>query len=259
MSSRALIMEGLGAATRFLPKAWSRTWGALALTAVVLGLSWAFGLWSAHSPWRLLALVSAMAAVVMTQGGLYRQALGVGAAGPAGFQWGRAEFRLGAVWALTAVFLFVMGLLAFIVLLSFAFGIASSGVGFVVASPATWAGAVDHRGRVVMAVVAAVCLTGLTWSATRVSLAAAATVARARLQVLASWPTTRGVVWPILIAKMILAAPSVGFAVLLLMWGARSSTAPWLVGVAAGAAVAAVWMPLNAGLMAYFYQRAPTS
>ena len=258
MASRRLIMDGLGAATRFFPTALARTWGALMLAAAVLGLSSAFGLWSPQSPWRLAALAASLAAVVMAQGGLYRQALAVGAPGPAGLQWGMAENRLGAVWALTAVFLSVLGMLAFVVVLSFAFAIASAGKGFVTALPMTWARGVDDRGRAVMAIVAGLCLVALTWSAMRLSLAAAATVAQGRLQVLASWPTTRGVVWPIVICKFVLALGPLGFAIGVLAWGARVSSAPWLSGLAA-AAVTLVWLPLNAGLMAYFYQRATTS
>jgi hypothetical protein len=242
---------------RFLPTAWVRTWGALGVASLVLGLSWAFGLWSPHSPWRVASLAVSLAAVVMAQGGLYRQALASGAPGPAGLQWGMAECRLGAVWALTAVFLAVLSMLAFVVVLSFAFAIASSGKGFVTAYPMTWASGVDGRGRLVMVVVAGLCVTGLTWSAVRVSLAAAATVARGRLQVLTSWPTTRGVVWAIVIGKAILAVAPIGFAVLIMTWGERESRVLWPFGVAAGIAVAAVWLPLNAGLMAFFYQRAP--
>jgi hypothetical protein len=258
MSSRSLIIEGISAATRFLPTAWARTWGSLGLVAGVLALSWALGLWSPHSPWRFVTLSLALAAVVMAQGGLYRQALAAGAPGPAGLQWGLAECRLSGVWALTAVFLSVLGLLAFIVVLSFAFAIASSGKGFVVALPMTWARGVDGRGRLVMAIVAGFCLIGLTWSAIRVSLAAAATVARGRLQVLASWPTTRGVVWPIVIGKAVLAVVPIGFAVAALHWGGGTVGVAWPFAIAAGVAVAAVWLPLNAGLMAFYYQRAAT-
>jgi hypothetical protein len=256
MSIRRLITEGLRAAVRFLPVAWAGTWGALGIAACVLGLSWAFGLWSVHSAWRWPSLATSLAVVVMAQGGLYRQALASGAPGPAGLQWGMAECRLSAVWLLTAIFLSVLGMLAFVVVLSFAFAIASSGKGFVTALPMTWARGVDGRGRMVMAVVAALCMVGLTWSAMRVSLAAAATVARGRLQVLASWPTTRGVVWPIIIGKAILAAAPVGFAILVMTIGKRLAGVPWGFGLAAGAALAAIWLPLNAGLMAFFYQRA---
>ena len=230
MSNRRLITEGLGAAARFLPTAWARTWGALGLAASVLGLSWAFGLWSPHSPWRLASVATSLAAVVMAQGGLYRQALATAPPGPAGLQWGMAECRLSAVWALTAIFLSVLGMLAFVVVLSFAFAIASSGKGFVTALPMTWASGVDGRGRLVMAVVAALCLVGLTWATTRVALASAATVARGRVQVLASWPTTRGVVWPIVIGNAILAVVPIGFAILVITWGKRASGVPWAFG-----------------------------
>lgn len=263
MAKRSLIISGVGAAWRFLVPAWRRGWGAMLCAGAVLGAVLALQLWRPRSPWRLEALLIAVAAAVMAQGGLYRLALDRGRPGPAGLQWGGVEWRLGAVLGLTAVFLSVLGMLAFVVVLAFAFGVASSGHGFVTATPATWATAVDGRGRVVVAAVGGSCFAGLIWAGVRVSFGSVASVDRGRIQMLASWPSTRRLVAPIVVGRILLAVVPIGFAAVVLTGMAGASHPPaalyWAASLAAGLAITGLWLPLSVGLMAYLYRHSPTA
>ncbi len=259
MTSRASISGGLSSAIRFLAPAWRQAWAAIGLASLVLGFILALRLWSPLSPWRFEGLLLAVIAVLIVEGGLYRLALGKGRLGAGGLGWGLTQWRLGAVWGLNVVFLFVLGLLAFVVILAFAFAVASSGQGFVLALPMTWARGVDSRSRLVVEVVGALCLAGLIWAGTRVSLGSAASVAGDRIQMLSSWPDTRGKVVAILLTHLCLGAVPIGFAGSMLMITEKTSgLAPalvWVVSIAAGGAIAGLWLPLSVGLMAYFYQR----
>ena len=260
MTSRFAIADGVASAVRFLGPAWKQAWAAMLVTGLVLAAFWALRLWSPGSPWRPEAVAVAVMAVLMAQGGLYRVALQAGRPGPAGLQWGRLEWRLSAVWGLTAIFLSVLGLLASVVVLALAFGVASSGHGFVVALPSTWARAVDARGRIILTISVATAIAGLFWAATRISLSAAASVARGRVQVLASWPDTRGIGLRIAASRLLLALAPVGFAATILFVASRvpdtSGVIGWASGVAAGAVIAGVWIPLSVGLTAFFYRGA---
>ena len=106
--------------------------------------------------------------------------------------------------------------------------------------------------------VAAMGLAGLTWAAVRISLSAAATVAKGRIQVLASWPDTQGRVLAIVVGRLLLGAGPIGFSIALLVFtqkaGAQSPAVLWGAGLAAGAALAGLWLPLSVGLMAYLYR-----
>jgi hypothetical protein len=258
MSSLSLILEGVGAAFRFLSKAWTKAWGSMVIAGVLLGAIWATGAMTLHSPWRWTAICIALISIVVVDGGLYRLAIGDTSPGPGGLQWARVEWRLSAVMALSLVFLFVLGLLAFVVVLAFAFAVASAGRGFVTALPMTWAGAVDFRGRAVVAFVGVLALAGLVWAGIRISFSAAASVASGRVQVLASWPNTRGLVLPIIVGTLLLAAGPVGLAVAGLTVVARvgdlTPATSWAVSLVAGIFVAGGWRPLNVGLMAYLYK-----
>jgi hypothetical protein len=262
MTSRALITGGLGFAWRFLRPAWERAWGAIAIASLMFAAIAALTFQPRLTAWRFQILIVAVAAALVAEGGLLRLALGRGRLGPAGLQWGMTEWRLLTVWGLTAVFLFVLGLLAFVTLLACAFAVASSGQGFIVAAPATWARAVDGRGRAVVAVIAGLVLAGLIWAAARVSLGAAASVDRGRVQLLASWPDTRGVVAPLVAARLFAGLAPIGFAAVVLSMASRAQGRPdllaWCASLAAGTAIAGLWLPLSVGLMAYFYQRAST-
>ena len=259
MRSISLAADGLAAALRFLPTAWRRGWGAMVIASGLLAWLFAHRLAAPQSPWPLEILLPALLAMVMVQGALYRVALGVGEPGPTGLQWGAAEFRLATVWGLTAVFIAILGMLAFVVVLAFAFAVASAGPGFVVSQIATWAAAVDTRGRIVVGCVSLFAAVGLTWAAARVAFASAASISEGRLQVLASWPLTRGRVLAVIIGRVLVGLPvAAAAAVALGLLSGVSGTAPvgvWVAAVAIAVVIGGVWLPLGAGLMAYLYQQ----
>jgi hypothetical protein len=263
MAGVGLGIAASGAAWRFLAPAWRRAWAAMLIAGGLLGGSWALGLWSPLSPWRFETLLVVAAAAAMAEGALYRVALGKDRPGPGGLQWGRPEWRLSAVWVLTAAFLFVLGMLGCVVVLAMAFGMASAGPGFVMAAPATWAGAVDVRGRIVVAAVSAVCLGGLIWAGTRVSLGGPASIDRDKVQLLATWAASRRLVLPILVGRLLLGAAPLGLAgaAILAVTSRRDLSAPilWTLSAAAGLALAGLWLPLSVGLMAYLYRSPPSA
>lgn len=263
MPNFAIAASGIAAAVRFLPAAWKGAWGALLLAAVLFAALWAVGALSPAAPWRLAALLLILAVATLAEGALYRLALGTGKPGFAGLRWGAAEWRLSAVWGLSALFLFMLGTLAFIVILAFGFAVATTGQGFVLADIPSWAKAVDARGRAVVELVGFASFAGMVWAGTRISLGSAATIEGGKIQVLSSWPRTRGLVWPIILGRCALGAVPLGIAGIALMILARAvtpSTAEvWLASGIASLAIAGLWMPLSVGLMCYLYQHPAAS
>jgi hypothetical protein len=243
-----VILSALRSAALFLGLAWKRAWLAMLLTGAAAE-QWLArrggadaGLWLA---------LTALAAVVAC-GALWRLGLQRSGTGPGGLQAGRIEFRLVAVTLLSVLFMMILATLALFLLIAFAYAAASAGRGFVSSDIATWARAVDGRGRVVVTVVAGVCVLALAWASARISMAAPATITRGRVQVLASWPLTRGQAWRILAANLVLVAVPA-----LLIGGIFGSAAsPGLVARSAAALiVTGLWLPLAIGLMTYFYRR----
>ena len=242
------------AAWRFAPRALRGEWARLGLMGLMLGN----GL-GAQSPPRwsaLLWLTLGLGCALNAQERLCRAALS-----RSGDGWTRSpkrgsEWRLSAVWALTATFVSMLLLLGLVALMALAYGVASAGRGFSVDSPSTWAGAVGMRGRLVVDAAAALVAIGVAWAWARISLAPAATVAEGRILVLATWASTRGFGLAILAATLIVAAPSVA-----LLWAlevlARSAEplVAWIAHMAQAAVIASLWLPPMVGLMAYFYPR----
>jgi hypothetical protein len=167
-------------------------------------------------------------------------------------QLGPAEARLAAVWALTMVFLAILGLLLLTGLLSLTYAVASAGHGFDPANPATWARAVTGRGRLVIGAAIVIGTVALAWAAVRVSLAEAASVAGDAVQVLSAWRLTRGRALTIACGNLLLAIiPAAAF----LLVPAPLAGADWPRPLAFGLGLAGAWLPLQVGLMAYVYQR----
>lgn len=250
MPSQDLIAGAPGAAIAFLPRAWKRAWLSIGFVIFAITLAAAFGAGRPTGFYIALAVV----AVIIECGALWRLALDAGRLGFGGLQVGWVEVRLTAAAALSFLFMMILALLAFIVLLAFAYAAAASGHGFVSSDIATWARAVEDRGRVVVLAVALVCAVCLVWAFGRISLAAPASVRRGRVQVLATWPLTKGRVWAIAAASLpVMAVPTlliVGLARLGVLQGA-SGAAP--ASAAAALVVAGLWLPLNVGLVTYLY------
>jgi hypothetical protein len=153
------------------------------------------------------------------------------------------------VWALTALFLAILGLLFLVVLLCCAYAAASAGRGFDPAEVVTWAPAIDARGRVLLGAAAAVGAAGMTYAALRTSLAEAASVARNKVQALSAWPLSRGKALSLFAANLAIAAPAIG---LTLLRPAGPPVWPWA--IAEAATLSAVWLPMSVGLMAYAFE-----
>lgn len=237
-----MAADAVAAGWRFLPSAWRRAPLAmlLAVAAAVLIRETGIVGWLARA---LLAL-----GLVMTWGALFRVALLDANPGLLGLRFGATEARLICALALRAAFLTIIFLLAFTVLLAFAYASASAGHGFVSSDVRTWAGAADARGRVVMALAAVACAGFWLWAQARTALAAAATVARGRVQVLAAWPLTRSRAISVLFVQFACALPGV-----VLLWAA-SALESWSFLLCAVATLAGVWLPLTAGAGAYLYR-----
>ncbi len=247
-----MVLGGVKAAWRFLVPAWRRAGVALLAAGLFLGLG--LGHAGGVSWW----LVLAVAAILQASARLWPLAI----AQPEGPRdrtgrtwdlWAR-ELRLLGVAGLTIMFLFVLLLLIFVLVLCFAYAAAASGHGFVASEIATWAPAVDNRGRWMVSLVAIGCGLAWTWAAMRVSLAAPASVARRRVLMLATWPLTRGRGWAIALANLLtLAAPAALLALLVI--ARRTGGAPamilWLTD---GLVVAGLWLPLTIGLMGRIYR-----
>ncbi|HEY2481902.1 MAG TPA: hypothetical protein VGI30_06870 [Caulobacteraceae bacterium] len=170
--------------------------------------------------WLLLTLLLGLVA----RGALWRLALAKGSPGPGGLQIGMVEVRLAAAWALTIVFLTILGLLLVTGLLCLVYAIASAGRGFDPANAATWAGAVDNQGRLVTGAGMIAGAAALVWAAIRISLAEAASVAKGKVQVLSAWPLTRGRAAAIAFGNLCLAAMPAGA---FLLTPARIGGADW--------------------------------
>lgn len=243
---QSMVAE-LSAASRFARLAWRDKLG---WRVFIVGVFWALALVFPERPqWPAFAV----AASLVASASLYRQAV----SGRAGGLFA-ACVRLAAVWLLSLAFFAVLAALLLVVFLASAYAVASAGVGFDPAQVRTWAPAIDDRGRVVLGLIAAFGLSLLGWAMSRIALASAATSASGRIQVLTTWPLTRGQGWRLLLQRLLIAAPVLILAPLALH-AARSAFGPgaWMLGAAAGAAIGALWLPLNCGLMAYIYSRRP--
>lgn len=263
MANRGFDREVASATLRFIGTAWRNAWGAISLLAFVFAGLWATGRFEQQSPGRSLALVGVLVCVAVLEGGLYRVATGKGGRGPAGLQFRGEELRLMIVWGLTGVFLFILSMLAFVVVLAFAFAVATAGHGFVIAEPATWAGAVEPAGRAVVAVVATLAGTGLLWCSLRIAFGGAASVAEGRVRLLDTWPLTRGRVFAMLLGRILIEGPPLAACAAALEWGGAATTgggvARWGAGLTAGLFIAGVWLPAHVGLMSILYTRAESS
>lgn len=247
-----MILVAIGAAARFLPTAWRRAWAILALTAgaVVLTVT-SVG----QSGWSTPTCLFAVAGLgLMTRGALWRLASNQGQPGPGGFQLGAVEARLAAVWALSSLFLAILLLLLLVVLLCCAYAAASAGRGFDPASVSTWAKAIDARGRFVLTGATVLGVAWFAYAAVRISLAEAASVAHAKVEVLSTWRLSRGHELMIVAGNFVIAGVPA-----LVLFAALANTATGAPAVlwatACGLILAGAWLPMNVGLMAYVFGR----
>ena len=248
-----LFAAGVTSGLRFWARGVSAASGALA-RLVIVGVLAVVALADRSSLALVLGPLAILLAVVAAAR-LYRAAFQL----PLGGGWVSSiwEPRLLAGFALFCLFLGVLGLLVFVIILCVAYAVASAGHGFDPKQVTTWAGAVDARGKIVGSAAFLIGMAGLAWAKMRVSMFAAATVAEDRVAMLSTWPYTRGLVLPMLGARLVLLAPPV-----LLCWAvwALSSTLspqwrPWLEAAGIVAVLSVVAMPFQVGAGAVFYER----
>ena len=240
-TARTQTMTGaVRAGVAFLPLACARAWPALLLAAAAVDLA----------AWRggLLSLAPALLTWLFACGALWRLTSAEALPLAQALKPGPMELRLAACALLAVVFMGILWSLAMVVLLAFAYAAASAGPGFVSSDVATWSHSVTPAGARLVFAVAVVCVLACVWAALRISLAFAATSARGRVQVLASWPLTRRRVVDQLLVRLALAAAP---ALLLAIAGAGPR---WLTAVAAGPILAGLWLPLTIGAGAYLYR-----
>lgn len=242
------ILELCRAGVRFLPKAWRRGGGGLIAVSVGVGL-WAWSARVSAPAGGLLILPGLALACLAVQAALWTAALDQP---PEAWRAGvlaRAMLRMLAAWLLKAIFLFVLGLLALVVLLCTAYAVASAGPGFRGSEIATWAPAINGPGRLVFGAVGIVVGLGMVWAAARVSLASAATMGLGRVLMLSTWPLTRAWAWSLVLATLLLGA---GSAALIMLAYRLSGPAGDAV---AGIVLGGLWFPLNVGMKAYIWKR----
>lgn len=237
-----MVVKALEAAAAFALRAWRSCWAALALGALAAGAA----LYGVGVAW-----AAAIALGLIARGGLWRLALAHGRPGLGGLQGGMVELRLLSTALLASVFLATLALLLITALLCLTFALATTGPGFDVSRPESWAGAIPPAGRVVLTAAIAACGLGLIFAAARISLAEPAGVARSRVQLLAAWPLTRGRALPIIVGNLILAVPPL--AAVALYWTQLRAVAPACLAVIG----VGLWLPLQVGLMTYLFQGSP--
>lgn len=238
----SIIGGALAASVRFAPRAWKQCWAALSLVALAL---WA-ALAGIAIAWPL-ALVVALVA----RGGLWRTALDEGRAGPGGLQVGALEGRLLTTWLLAALFLAILAVLLATALLCLTLAVAMAGQGFRIGEPASWAGAIRPGGRIVQSLAIVAAGIGLVFAAARISLAEPAGVIRGKVQLLAAWPLTRGRTLPIAIGNLAVAVAPVAAGAWFLTGGKTAAA------LALAVVGAWLWLPMQVGLMAYFFRVLP--
>jgi hypothetical protein len=187
--------------------------------------------------------------------------------GPQGFQWGKPEWRLLGV----AVLILFAYVIAFVMFLFFAMLviIVAGGAGVLKdgATPDDLLKALGPGGATVLGLLVIAFALGLLYVAVRISLAPAATVARRRISVFDTWALTKGQVWPLLAATLLVSLPSIvaGIVVGVIQNQTGQPTGPrdamqiampgaLIVGLIPGLVVAFIQLPLSVGLVAYLFR-----
>ncbi len=221
----------LAAAFAFLGPAWRSAgpWLVAAWLICAAALQWA-------GAWWLAALVAIALARVM----LWRSRVADKAAFAVTFG------RLGAVWGLGALFLAILSSVVLVVFLACAYAVASAGPLFDAREVASWAPAIDARGRTVLGIVAAIALAAWAGALSRIGLAEPASLARGKVQVLSSFALTRGRAVDLTLGRLLLAGPAIVLACM--SWRGR---------VFAGLEallIAGLFLPADVGFIAHQYE-----
>jgi hypothetical protein len=244
---RVALGKALVLAARFVVTAWARLWIGLVATSALL--AWALARGAPAWIWPLAGFAAIWLLAELYALALVAKGAPDSKARPTMMKRIFSAARLLASLALVAVLTAIVGALLSIGVLAVAFGVAAAGAGFVAGDPATWAAAVDGRGRIVIGLAGAAAGAALAWVLVRLAYAAVATIARARVQALSAWPISRGVTLKTAAGLAVVTLPV--FAALLVLAAARPVAGALL----AGLLIAGLALPLNAGLMTYLYRQ----
>ena len=156
----------------------------------------------------VLGPLKTVLAVTLASGALYR-AIFAGPSGWNGLRWGREEWRLLAVLALSAVILAVVGAVLLVVVGAVSLGVVRTAQPDLdTMSIDAWRGALSGPGGMLATLVSLLSIGLMAWLFLRLSLGPAATTGAGKVQVLSAFERTRGAVPSLAIAGLVLAAPA---------------------------------------------------
>jgi hypothetical protein len=210
---------------------------------------------------RLALKVFEVAFSVIAQGALYRLAFAGEHGGdrdfrigPLGLQWGRAETRLlGANLLLYFLFFIALLFLAMILIVVMGAGMFVGGSGAASLKSASMASpTLNPQQMSQLALDLVPLLLATLYVYLRVCLYAAATVTERKVLVFSTWRLTRGNVWPILAASIVIALP-LGLLNLLASLPGEPRAASIVLELMACVVDAFLVRPMSCGLYAYIY------
>ncbi len=244
----------------FVRQAWRGVPGALVLSAIAVGAYLYVDFAGLGRGALAVTLLFSIAAGVVTQGALLRLALKLDGLGPAGLQWTRLETRLLGLTLLTALLFAVVAVVLVIVILCVVLGLSMAGGGRAIADDADWIASLGVPGALALVVVSLGGMVFVVWLSLRLCLAPAVTAVSGRIQLLNTFDLTKGRVWPILGAFVLVGLPvlAVGFISGALQAAgeeAASGGVALAVAVVAGLLTAFLYTPAAVGLIAYLHGR----
>ncbi|ATQ42481.1 hypothetical protein [Caulobacter mirabilis] len=260
MANTVSAGEGARAGYGFIRQAWRGAPGALVLSAVAAA-AYLYVDFAGLGRGALAAtLLFSVAVGVIAQGALLRLALKLDGLGPAGLQWRGLETRLLGLTLLTALLFAVVVLVLIIVILCVVLGLSMAGGGRAIVDDADWIASLGAPGAIALVVISLGGAAFIMWLSLRLSLAPAATAVAGRIQLLNTFDLTKGRVWPILGAFIIVGLPIfaiafVGGALSAMGEGAAPGGAALAVAVVSGLLTAFVYTPAAIGLIAYLHGR----
>lgn len=267
----------IGGALTYAWALWSGNWRAIWPALALNSLAAAAASTAALADNRPLALGASLVGVItqiIAAGAIFRIAFAdlhrddpAFARNPSGVHWRALEWRLLAATLLRLLFLLLIGSIVMIAVLALVFGLASV-KGVNLTSEITPEAVQNQMGPVAMAVVSLVlfaAIAAMILVQLRLALVLPATADRQKINVLSSWPLTRGLALRLLCAMLAIWAPLIASAYLV------STTLLEAVGgspgsIPAGGALAAavvigvlfggVGYPMTDAVLAYFYRGA---
>lgn len=247
---------------------WRAIWGVLAFYALATTVLYAGQL--ANDPNLMLAgAAAALVADFMTNGAVFRVAFAKEAGdrpdfklGVLGVQWRAMEWRMLGASALTLVFFVLIGALAVVAVCAVIVGVwmARDVPIATLTDQARVLAAIGPVGRTAIDVVSLVVCAVILFFAVRLSLAVVASAVTGKVQVLRSWPLTRGHFLALFMTRLALWLPAFILGSLLVGGlGDVTKTPPapaaaFAVALTMGVVSAGVLAPLMSGALAYFFR-----